>query len=112
MGIALLGVQVGPWLGQEFVEGDAEHLGHGHDGLQRGVGGGVLAYLAPFHSLVLVSRQACVIGHALLGEAALDAEALEVDAQLLGVPRPFLRIVFNGHARPMVAGAERIITGQ
>lgn len=40
MGIALLGVQVGPWLWQEFVEGDAEHLGHGHDGLQRGVGGG------------------------------------------------------------------------
>lgn len=77
-----------------------------------GLAGGVLAYLAPFHSLVLVSRQACVIGHALLGEATLDAEALEVDAQLLGVPRPFLRIVFNGHARPMVAGAERIITGQ
>ena len=103
MGIALLGVQVGPWLRQEFVEGDAEHLGHGHDGLQRGIGGGVLAYLAPFHSLVLVSRQACVIGHALLGEATLDAEALEVDAQLLGVPRPFLRIVFNGHA-PKICG--------
>ena len=32
-------MQVGPWLGQEFVEGDAEHLGHGHDGLQRGIGG-------------------------------------------------------------------------
>lgn len=39
MGIALPGVQVGPWLGQEFAEGDAEHLGHGHDGFQRGLAG-------------------------------------------------------------------------
>ena len=103
MGIALLGVQVGPWLWQEFIKGDTQHLRHGHDCLQRGIGWGVLAYLAPFHSLVLVSRQACVIGHAPLGEAALDAEALEVDAQLLGVPRPFLRIVFNVHA-PKICG--------
>lgn len=68
-----------------------------------GLAGVSLPILPPFHSLVLVSRQACVIGHALLGEAALDAEALEVDAQLLGVPRPFLRIVFNGHA-PKICG--------
>ena len=38
-----------------------------------------------------------------MSEATLDAEALEVDAQLLGVPRPFLRIVFNGHA-PKICG--------
>ena len=65
---------------QEFVGGDAERWATAmmvfNVGLAR-----VSLPILPFHSLVLVSRQACVIGpYALLGEATLIAlaEALEL----------------------------------
>lgn len=86
---SLPGVQVGPWLRQEFVEGDAEHLGHGHDVAQTRVGRGAGHGLALLELLVGVSAHSRIVCHPLLRQPARLAQSLHAQAQLFRVRGPF-----------------------
>ena len=81
-------MQVGPWPRQEFVEGDAEHLGDGHDVAQTRVGRGAGHGLALLELLVGVPAHSRIVCHPLLRQPARLAQSLHAQAQLFRVRGP------------------------
>lgn len=68
-------------LRQQILNLDAEGLGHGHDVAERRVGGTVECRVTALEPLVGGAADAGAVSNVVLVEAALDTDALDVDAE-------------------------------